>query len=489
MDAQQTKALLEKCEEIIRAGQIDKARGLLNAINVAQVKDLFRQPLALMCRRVGLYNLGIRILTPPLLDDRDKWIVQAPAAEVAEYAILLQRIGLVNQALGILNRVDSSLLPDTLLYRALCHFNRWEYDEAVPVLEKFVTTPLTDYRLCLGQVNLIAALIGAEQFDKAEPLVKEVLGFTASNGFGRLEANCHELASQIYIQRKEFSAAKNSLHSAEKILKSSDTLDALFIKKGFSIISALEKNAKEPLLEFRAEALRQRDWESVRESDLYLLKIDFEQSRFDNLIFGSPLPAYRRRVYKTLGRQPVSEVYVFGDPSADQMDLMSGRIHGSRTLRAGSKTHQTIEILLRDLYKPLSLGGLFAELFPDEYFNAYSSPDRVHQILRRTRKWLKDNELPIQIYEDQQTYAIHMTGPFAFRCPLHRGIVNWHEVHLRRLEDSPNANRKLRTDQLKNVIGLKGSPFRRFADWAVNSGRLDRVGSGPATSYKLKKAS
>jgi tetratricopeptide (TPR) repeat protein len=384
--------------------------------------------------------------------------------------------------------VDVNHVPEALLYRAFCHFNLWQYAEAVPLLEHYVTTPLPEYRKTIGQVNLIAAMIGGEQFDRAEKLIEEVLRATAAGGFGRLRANCHELASQIYIQRRDFPRAKESLKAALEILQASNTIDQLFVQKGLAIMSAAESQSIAPLVGFRTEALQRRDWESVRESDLYILKTEFDPSRFSHLIFGSPLPAYRRRVYKELGRMAEGNSYLFGDPNADEMDLMSGEVKGRDNLRAGSKTHQVIEVLLRDLYKPLSIGGLFAELFPEEYFNAFSSPDRVHQILRRSRKWLAENKLPVEIVEFQQSYSIQMTGPFAFRCPLYRGIVNWHEVHMRQLEGSTSARKTLRADQLKGVLGLEGSPFRRFTDWAVKNDRLERVGAGRATAYRIKKA-
>src|SRR4051812_21607804 len=128
--------VLSQCEDFVRTGQIDRARALLREINSAKIVDAWRFPLANMCRRTGLDSLGIKFLTPPRMDDREKWIQNSTPQEVAEYAVLIQRIGSVNLALKVLNRLDPAVFPDALLYRAFCHFNRWEYAEAVPELER-----------------------------------------------------------------------------------------------------------------------------------------------------------------------------------------------------------------------------------------------------------------------------------------------------------------------------------------------------------------
>ncbi|MGE0529265.1 MAG: hypothetical protein AB7P49_19580, partial [Bdellovibrionales bacterium] len=239
-----------------------------------------------------------------------------------------------------------------------------------------------------------------------------------------------------------------------------------------------------PLEHFRREALARHDWESARDMDFFRLKQWFDQDRFHYLIFGTPFPAYRERVIKQFGLRPEIEYYQLGDAKGPVLNVFTGEVGVPQPLTPGGKVHQLLDILTRDFYRPVPLGTLFYELFPGESFDIFSSTNRVHQILRRTRRWLRENNLPVRIRNQNGNYQLTIHGPFAIQVPYERKSVCWFALLLQRLKSRLSADRLYAAHVLRQELGLGPASFRRFAAWALELGHIERIGSGPATAYR-----
>src|SRR5262249_1530027 len=129
-----------------------------------------------------------------------------------------------------------------------------------------------------------------------------------------------------------------------------------------------------------AKALASHNWEDARLADLYSVQIDFKNSKFLHLIFGTPFQGFRTKIYNEIGHKPDRSTYYLGEKQAPRLDLANGEIGGLPAFNVGRKIHQLIEILLRDFYHPLRIAGIFSELFPGEHFDVSSSPDRTHAV-------------------------------------------------------------------------------------------------------------
>jgi hypothetical protein len=130
--------LISECDADIRAGRSAQAAKRLQQLNSVRVPREFRLPLANICRRAGLLNLGMRLLTPIVHPERAKAGVQATSAEMAEYGVLLHRLGATREALQTLDKADPRQVPDALLFRSFCHFSEWEFSGATKALEEYL---------------------------------------------------------------------------------------------------------------------------------------------------------------------------------------------------------------------------------------------------------------------------------------------------------------------------------------------------------------
>jgi len=481
--------VLADCERDIRSGRADLAAKRLRQLSPNSTPREGSHRVASLCRRIGLVSLGIKFLTPKTLEDRAEWLREASAQEIAEYAVLLQRIGSVNEAMTILETLNGEKHPEAFLYRSYCHVNRWEYAESIPLLERYVTVVKDQYKNLIGHVNLAAAFVATDQLDQSVDLLKHLLAETSRSGFHRLYANCCEMSAKVSIRLNDFEGALAYVEAAKSVLGSQRTVDELFVRKSEAIISAMTRDSLKPLDDFRAQAADRGDWESVREVDFFSLKLRFNEAGYRYLAFGTPFQAYRERLIREFGKVSYADWYVLGNGDKICMDVMSGCGNDGRPmLEIGSKVHQVIEILVRDFYRPLPLGSLHAELFPGEHFNIFSSPDRVHQVLRRARLWAKKANLPVVIVEDHRGYSLKLQGSAAFVVPFDREAVDWQQVQIRKFRRFASADRLYGAAEVRQALELTTNPFKRFTAQAVKDGVLERVGSGSSTCYRLRSA-
>jgi hypothetical protein len=189
--------IVSHCDQEIRAGRTAQAAKELQQLNTAKVPREWRLPLANLCRRAGLLNTGMRLLTPVVHPERTKTGDTASNAELAEYGVLLHRIGATREALHTLEKVNTIEVPDALLYRSFCHFSEWEYEGATKALEAYTTQTSSGYMNFVARVNLASAYVGGERFEQALDLLARNIEEARANSYSRLQGNCHELRAQV----------------------------------------------------------------------------------------------------------------------------------------------------------------------------------------------------------------------------------------------------------------------------------------------------
>ncbi|MGE3756457.1 MAG: tetratricopeptide repeat protein, partial [Pseudobdellovibrionaceae bacterium] len=379
------KLLISECDSEIRAGQVPQARRRLKQTSYGGVPRELALPLANICRRVGLITLGLRILSPLIHPEKHTHSAKASDAEVAEFAVLLQRCGAVDEAIELLSKIDSKNLPEVKLYKTFCLFNRWEYADAIDEIRDYLKFELTPYAQMVGRVNLGAALIATDRYEEAIHLLCENIAFAKKNKFRRLEGNCFELRGQAQTLIGNFKFATEDLEVASQILFGEKVSNELAITKWQAVIKSTQTKSAIPLHSFKKLALENGDYEGVRHSDLHTLKIDFDPSLFRHLLFGSPWNSFRKSTQTILGQSIAEQDFIFGSEKTNIFDLATGQIERGSGIPAGGSLHRLLNALLIDFYRPIRTGALFSKMFPGEKFNIFSSPGRIHQVLFRGR--------------------------------------------------------------------------------------------------------
>lgn len=479
--------LIAACDLLIKAGKVSSVFPLISKLNISRVPRDCRQGLAKICRRAGLIDQGLQLLYPVI---RNKKQIErsVTAGEISEYAVLLSRNGLIQEAMVLLSSVDFRQAPEAKLYQAYCCISTWEYENAIFFLKDYLDLNVDGYSKLIAQVNLASSYLALEQLDMAEQQLAEVISQAQKMEATRLIGNSLELRAQIHLARGNFSKSRDDLNQALSIFSQGYSYDQLLIYKWQSITDAFEQNSVTILNDFRNEALKRNHWESVREADLFSIKLKFDQKRFDHLVIGTPMEGYRRRIQRQIeGHQP-NECFLFGRSGSLELDLSTGRLKNADDLNAGKKIHQMIAALVTDFYVPRNMGTLFSELYPNEHFDINSSSFRMHQILRRTRRWLESNKIPASIEHSCGNYRLDIHGDFCINVPLRRSAIEAHSLKWQELKTCFPLGVKFTAQEACDKLNLSRSGFHRLAEWATNMGELIKSGSGKSTVHEVASA-
>ncbi len=480
---QKYQDLIAECDRLIKSGKINQVIEIISNLVISQVPRSARYDLAKCCRRTGLINIGLRLLHPVI---RGQKILDEPisAGEMCEYSALLARNGSVSEALALLKSVDTTTAPEALLHRGQCHIMNWEYAEAIEHFQYFLLSTADEYSKLIARVNLISGYIVLFQMKEASEILEETVALVQKAGASRLLANCYELWAQIYFWQNDFPKARQMLKWATGILDNAQSHDQLLILKTEAIMTSMEQQSNNALSELRNLAMQRKHWECVRDADLFMLKVAPNQKQLDHLVFGTPKIAYRHRIESLIGVAS-SPIYILGSEKGPQLNLLTGQVTGVDSLPLGKKIHQVISALNRDFYVPTSVGALFHELYPDEYFDVDTSPFRIRQAILRTREWLQKNQIPASIQQSQGAYRFSITGEFGIRLELEQQVVNPTMVRWQQLREKFLPGRSFTSEEVCYQMGWSRTTFRRLAEWACQAGQLNRSGVGKATLYHV----
>jgi len=478
--------LAQFCDAEIRKGNATVAAKKLAGLNTAQIPRSWRLPLAALCRRAGCYQVGLRLLTKVIYPVRKISAAPASPGEISEYAVLLLRIGALTESASLLTGVDGPSAPEALLYRAFCHFARWEHSEAIPLLRDYIPTQGENYSALVGRVNLAYALVSSGHFSEFFKLADEIFEVCESKNYLRLASNVYAMQAQAQLLNRNLDAASASILEARKRAGALAGNDLLFIDKWAAFAKALETKNLEEILSFRQRAYAASDWDGYRDADYFCLHIQFDQARFERLFFGSPFGAFRTKLQSQFHARPRNSSLIVGDAGGRLLDIQRGLFSNEKIDAYGRKAHQTIEVFFRDLYRPLGLGALFSELFPGEHFNVFTSPDRLHQILHRTRDWLGSQGQPLQFERNRGFYSLKINPGFAVKIDLHKNQITSAQLEFQKLvENMGGGAESFSAKEAQIRSGIPRTSLQRLLSWALEIGRLQKLGMKNSTRYQF----
>ncbi len=383
--------LYSQIEAMVVDGHHDDCRRLFERMNRRRVPREWASRLAELAWRINEPLWSLQLLKRFVYPE-NRFAVPATPHEKVIYATALSSLGATDEAARILGQIDGETEPEALFHRASGMMYAWNYAAAIPLLRSFLRTPrLATYRILVGRVNLAAALIDQEEWDSAERELELAIANCEKGGYRLLHGNCLELKGQIAIFQRRFGDAEKLLKMAIEKLSEQKGLYSLYAEKWLTISRALCAKAGEEqeaalgeLRKTQEKATALHHWNTVRECDLFRAIVTNDSALFKKVVVGSPAAAYRtraRRLFKAetlpIGRYELE----LGCGSGVDVFDPSHKLHKQPML------FQLFEALMSDFYQPQTVGQLFQQIYPNEKFNAFSSPDRVLRLLRRLNDW------------------------------------------------------------------------------------------------------
>lgn len=476
------RIILDEIDSAIRSGHRASARKRLQAFLADHPKGLPRTaltPTASLARRLGLFSLAVRLLHSTVRPS-SRAVSQSSATERVEYAGSLLQLGRLEEARSLLAEISRAEEPTADLFSAFGFFSEWNYRASIPLLERYVASPrLTDYQRRIGEVNLAAALVidrGAEA--RRRDLLARLLTTAERDGNRLLYGNLLEIAAQDAIYSDDPARA-------ESLLDRAPVRDDLMVRKWRAVLALRHgKSNTGALLRVRQDALRTGQWETVRESDLFLGAYARDLTRLRHVFFGTPYAAYRERIRQFSHQELALEepsIKLGRGPEGPPLDLRAPEPLG---LSPGQVPHRLLLALLDDFYRPPTIASLHAKVFPGSHFNPLTSPQQVHQAMKRLRLRLAC----LRIVERNGLYEISLPKRERRRLILpvpSRDIATSSFARALTL-DGPFTGK---SSDAARIWGVSLRTANRALTRLLSTGLAARTGEGRATVYSIGGAS
>jgi hypothetical protein len=494
--------LLPEIEKLVVHGSLGAAAEALRGLSARRIPREHASHFASLSRRTGQPALALnalhKIVRPLEKRGRDE---PATDREKSEYAAALNDVGASREALALLSGLDHKKAPSARLYEGFALMRIWELDAAI---ERFravagspAATPLGRYR---ATIELAGCLIdGPGKLAEAKDLLLKVREETGPGHFRMIHKDAFLVLTQAYLQSREWAQAARSLDRLEALSREENDQFFLLLTRKWRAILAIEtardkSRVLSELGEVRDALRAARRWEDARLCHYYEAAARGSRELFLHLYFGTPYPAFRAKLEKGLGRAPLPGIYEWRLSSREKRTRSASAplFDMSATLAEGALPQRLLRAICLDLYRPARVTELHELLFPGEYFNPHSSPDRVHQNLKRLRAWLRKMRAPLGVTEWDGFYGL--ASPEG--C-----IVRLNDLTFEQWFAADGETARLQTAVARLRAKRGSSPFSateaasdlemsersalRLLGEAVAGGFLEKTGKGRATRYRV----
>lgn len=498
--------MTEMLEDHIRRGQILAAERELSLLKVGSIPRKWAVDFANISRRLRMEDWGLRLLRP-IVRAEPPVTPNTTEAELCAYAGLLIKVGALPEASAILQKLESSSIQNVPIFQSQICIAQWDYKgAAVYLLKALKMDGLDPYQACVVEVNLVSAYIFLGKAKDAEERLREILLRCQENSWDLLYGNALELSAQLAVLQRKKPEADRLLTEAQA-RAGQHSRYSIFIEKWkllseiFHVSPGEERfdSALENIEALRTRAQKLNSWESVRDLDYQLALVLNHENLFLNVYFGTPYPAYRKRIESIFRERgwKIPQTYfrkMLSAPAERVLSVEEGKEIGRddlSELKPGQMLHRLLNILATDFYKPFGVGELFSRLYDNEYFNPDTSPDRVAKAVQQLRKWFATNQIPLEVTVNEGRYGLVATAPYALKVSQKtKSSAEITDANGERSLQKLKAEWPYKSFSMQiaaDFLGVSASSLRRVFQSALDEKKLFKSGVGRSTLYRFQK--
>ncbi len=447
------------------------------------------------------------------------------------YAASLRNIECTAEAMALMDALDEKKYPELLLQKAITHFKKWEYFQAIPLLKKYIQYNENDeYQKLVGLVNIASGYAGLGKNKLSNHYIAKAKKMAEKLKAYLLYGNLLEIEIQNMFFLKKYENVHHLYLKADSYLKNSSGPFLLYLNKWktlaelhpfFSTDKGINTNpssldeAKKKLEKLKAWALRLRNWETVRDVDYYISIMNSDLEALRKMAMLTPHQAFKVKIKKHLLHQngklgPIGLLY---DPSGfvlrtspsekkrkeDLQRHTLNLVHWTwnqrplPSLKKNSSFYLLLSCLTKNPYRNHSLGVLFSEIFPNQVFDPDYSIERLKKIVSRCNQFLKKNGIPIKIKSSKSIYRMEINSEILFvlqygmnLSPQECFTKNYINLLLDYQKEKPFPSSTLFTNKiLRNLWSCSDRQVRRIVHELVEEKWLIVSGSGRGQKYQL----
>lgn len=474
---------IQEFESKIRQGQGAEVKKSLGEISIQQVPRKHYLQICNIAVRAGLPDFALRLLDLEIKKDGfDR--ARLSVAEKAEYCGALVALGAYLEAHKILSAIPLDEYPRSYLYSAFALFNQWEYLEAVPHLNLFLSRNTDPYMDRVGRVNLCAALIFSQKFTEALDILLVLKKELQQSQQFFLLGNVHELMSQCYLGLQEYDRCRTVLEQAQTLLERNGSYFDLFVKKWRAVLDLTENPSYSNLDSVRVQAVHLGHTETLRECDFFEGIIQEKDDLIRKVYFGSPFKSYRRKITDAVGLNKVQgDQFKWNLSGAASKNIIRADIPVG-LIAPNSILHNLQKIIFSDFYSSWRIATLFSKLFADEHYNVNSSNNRIFQLVHRWNTSAEESNTPLRIVSSNNSFRITATDDCSILVSREFKIESPLEAQLRILREHFQTQ-DFTAGEARTLLQKSQSHTSELLSSAQKDLGLCKIGSGRSTKYRF----
>lgn len=494
---------------LIESGAIAEAQRLLQTTKDQNPTREQKLELAHLYRRARLPDRAVMLLRPFVRPSSKKTYVASDQEKLA-YAAALTLLDSTKECHKLLQTVENQNLSEFLLFQAFNLIREWDYAGATRSLEAYIQQEEDEYKKAIGSINLLQCYLFCEALDRAQQLIesKTVESFLIQQSKFRLLGNFYELSAQFHFQKQNWELAEQALAKAQKYSQQNKSVDELFVNK-WKLLVDMQKGAdrqdiKVRWLDMRQKAYALAHFETARDLDYHYSLSVKDEDILRHVYWGTPFNSYREKILKTFASRHSSELPIgngYARPvfvnheqlpfflNTSEMPLFDlDTFNGDARFSRESLLKKLFASLNADFYKVASPYFIFESVYEDEFFNPESSPLKVRQLVFRAKELLKESDAPVSIHFGERGYWLE---PLAADCVMiaAHGQLSGGSRHENILSviRAKFSGETFKTKELLEEVSISQRALADVLKEIIEDGNLEKIGSGPKTTYRLVK--
>lgn len=475
---------LKEWDLAIREGRASEIRAQCRELKASDIPRNLLKDYAQIARRLGEPSLIIRWLRAVVRTDQS---LTKPASveEKALYGLGLSRLGAYREAAEILYGLNAEDFPEIYFFRTSLNFNQWNYSKGIADLNKYIRhKDLSPYSKLVGRLNRCAALVYLGKEELAHQEIEKLERILRVRGFHLLRGNLLEVRAQLHIDQSRLEEARRDLQEASSILKKADARSQLFVKKWEGFIEAkstTQAKAVAAIEEVRQQAANIKDWETLRDCDFQLSLLLKDKDLFLKVYWSTGLSKYKQRMVERFDlREKIQNQYIWFSPGATESSPLFDLVQ----MAPSPLLKKLFFELTRDFYRPLQTTELSDRVYTNEYYNAETTPLKVHRLLQRGRQWLMKNQIPIDIESDKKNIRLLFNSPC--RLLLYRKQNDRDQAVL---PTGLVEMDKFTVHDVGHQMNLSERTARRLVAKLLQQRQIVKVSEGARPRYRVRKIS
>lgn len=482
---------LRQAEAWIRLARFGEARSLLRELLYRRLPRRHRAPAARLARLCHQPDWSLRLLASVR--------TKATASERAEYGMALSLVGATHEALEVLSGLEHLNHPQVIEAVILAYFRRWDWNGALPFLEKLQRSGHSGADPLFAQYYLGRALLhGQGEVLKARRIFTSLAENADDARRPDLAYEARIALSDTFYVARDWAGACDLLDRLNPTHGPGARSDARLHRDMLRARSQLwlthgSQEAHSKLRAVRHKLAVKGRWERVRQCDFHEAWAMGDQDLLLHLFFGTPYPVARalfERTLNELGAGPLPDTYRWrlGDPTREARDVPLLRLQTAPNVAlAASGVARTLSALTHDFYASTTPALLHERAFGESRYDPTRSPPRVRKALSRLRLWIDEEGLPLKVVKGSKVLAgsLRLTAshPMDLEVPRLREPARTGSLLLKLREHFGNAS--FSAEALASVLDVSDRSARRYLAEPIQSGHCVKLGKGPSTRYRL----